>query len=79
MYHYLKLRRCAVQFFENEIYSVERTAKILARSPQTVRKFCRDGELACRKDKGGFFITGWAIREFAEQRLVCTEKIEESK
>ena len=68
-----------MQFFENEIYTVERAAKILSRSPQTVRKFCRDGQIACRKDKGGFFITGWALREFAEQRLVCSEVIPESK
>ena len=68
-----------MQFFENEIYSVERAAKILGRSTQTVRKFCRDGHIACRKDKGGFFITGWALREFAEQRLVCSEVIQESK
>lgn len=73
MYHYFTVRRSPLQFFENEIYSVDRAARILERTPQTIRKLCKDGQITARRDKGGYFISGWAIRAFAEGRAVCSE------
>ena len=63
-----------VTFVENAVYDVERTAAILNRCPKTVRAMCRRGVIRARQDRGGYFITGWAIREYAENRLVITEK-----
>ena len=64
----------SVPFHENEIYDVERTAAILHRCPKTVRAMCKRGVIRARQDRGGYFITGWAIREYAENRLCVAEK-----
>ena len=56
----------SVPFQENEIYTVEMAAAILRRCPKTVRNMCRRGIIASRKDRGGYVITGWAIRAYAE-------------
>lgn len=60
----------SVPFQENEIYTVEMAASILHRCPKTIRDMCRRGVLASRRDRGGYFITGWAIRAYAEGRLI---------
>ena len=59
-----------VEFAENAIYTTKQAAKILQRDPQTVRRLCSTGMLAAQRDRGGYFITGWAIRAYAEGR--CT-------
>lgn len=60
----------SVPFRENEIYTTEMAGKILHRHPKTVREMCKRGILRARLDRGGYIITGWAIREYAEGRLV---------
>ena len=67
------MKGVAVQFFENEIYTVDDVAKILSRCPQSVRKMCKDGLIAARMDRGGYHITGWAIRAYAENRRLCAD------
>lgn len=59
----------SVPFRENEIYTVDMAAEILHRCPKTVRSLCRRGVIRSRQDRGGYIITGWAIREYAENRL----------
>ena len=60
----------SVPFFENEVYTTERAAAILHRCPKTVRELCKSGAIRARRDRGGYMITGWAIREYAEGRLL---------
>lgn len=57
-------------FRENEIYTTEMAAKILHRSPKTIREMCRRGNIPSRMNRGGYLITGWAIRAYVENRLV---------
>jgi hypothetical protein len=64
-----------VTFNENEIYTTEMAAEILHRCPKTVRDMCRRGVIRARRDRGGYIITGWAIREYAENRLVVNDKM----
>ena len=64
----------SVPFRENEIYTTEMAAAILHRCPKTVRDMCRCGVIRARLDRGGYIITGWAIREYAENRICVTEK-----
>lgn len=59
-----------IEFAENAIYTTKQAAKILQRDAQTVRRLCQTGQLAARQDRGGYFITGWAIRAYAEGRCV---------
>ena len=59
-----------MEFRENEIYSTEQASKILNRNPKTVRLLCRRGAIAACRDRGGYFITGWALRAYAEGRSV---------
>ncbi len=63
----------SVPFQENEIYTVERTAAILHRCTKTVRDMCKRGVIRAQLDRGGYLITGWAIREYAENRRVVRE------
>ena len=62
-----------VTFQENAIYTIDQTAEILHRNPQTIRKLCRSKRLPARIDAGGFLISGWIIRAYAENRLPCTD------
>lgn len=62
-----------VPFLENQIYTTEMAAKILHRCPKTVRDMCRRGVIRARLDRGGYIITGWAIREYAENRMVVND------
>lgn len=63
----------SIPFRENEIYTTEMAAAILHRCPKTVREMCRRGVIRARLDRGGYMITGWAIREYAENRCVVNE------
>ena len=63
-----------VPFYENAVYTTEQTARILQRCPKTVRFLCSKGILPARKDRGGFIITGRAIRAYVEKRVVVDEK-----
>lgn len=58
----------SVPFRENEIYNIEMAAAILHRCPKTVRAMCKRGVIRARLDRGGYMITGWAIRDYAENR-----------
>lgn len=64
----------SVPFQENEIYTTERAAAILHRCPKTIRDMCKRGVIRARRDRGGYVITGWAIREYAENRCIVCEK-----
>ena len=59
-----------VRFYENCCYSEDQIAVIIKRHPSTVRKLCRSGVLPARCDRGGYMITGWALRAYLECRLV---------
>lgn len=62
------------EFAENAIYTTAQVARILQRDPQTVRKLCQMGSLAARMDRGGYLISGWAIRAYVENRSVLQEE-----
>lgn len=57
------------EFVENAIYTAEQAGKILQRCPRTVKRLCEIGRLPHNKDSKGYFITGFAIRAYAENRL----------
>lgn len=59
-----------VLFYENCCYTVEQIAEIIHRHPSTVRKLCRKGALPARCDRGGYMVTGWALRAYLECRIV---------
>ena len=63
----------SVPFRENEIYTTERAAAILHRCPKTIRALCKRGVIRSRLDRGGYVITGWAIREYAENRFIVNQ------
>jgi len=65
-------RPATMEFRENEIYTTEQAAEILNRNPKTVRILCRRGSIAACRDRGGYFITGWALRAYAEGRSVTS-------
>lgn len=61
-----------VPFIENCGYNVDEVAAILRRHPKTIRQMCRRGVITARCDRGGFTISGWAIRAYLECRsVVC--------
>ena len=62
-----------VEFKENAFYNVEQVAEIIHRSPKTVRAMCRRGDIPSRCDRGGYLVTGWALRAYGENRLVISE------
>ena len=59
-----------VPFIENAAYTVGQVAAIIHRNEKTVRSMCRRGTLAARMDRGGYLITGWALRAYLENRSV---------
>ena len=61
------------RFFVDAIYNTQEVARILRRTEKTVRTMCRTGQIRCRIDHGGYLITGWAIRDFAEGRCIVNE------
>ena len=64
----------AVCFYENAVYTADQVADIIHRHPKTVRDLCRRGIIRARLDRGGYVITGWAIRDYAENRVCVSEK-----
>lgn len=58
-----------IEFFENAIYTAEQAGKILQRHPATVRRLCELGRLPHNKDSKGYFISGYVLRSYAENRL----------
>ena len=62
-----------VLFYENTCYTVDQIAEIIHRHPSTVRKLCKKGALPARCDRGGYMITGWALRAYLECRLVTQD------
>lgn len=58
----------AITFHENAVYNTDMAAKILRRSPKTVRALCRRGLIVSRCDRGGFLMTGWSIRNYLENK-----------
>ena len=59
-----------IPFELNVIYTVPEVAKILKMHEQTVRSLCKSGRLRAQLARGGYRITGWQIRDYAENR--CT-------
>ena len=59
-----------VAFDLNMIYTVDDVAAILKMHPQTVRALCKNGRIRAQLSRGGYRITGWMIRAYAENR--CT-------
>lgn len=63
-----------VSFQENAVYTAEDVAEIIHRCTKTVRAMCRRGVITARCDRGGYLITGWALRAYLENRsLVNTD------
>lgn len=65
-----------IEFKENAFYNVEQVAQIINRSPKTVRAMCRRGDIPAKCDRGGYLITGWSLRAYAENRLPVAENNE---
>ena len=63
----------AVAFLENAAYTTEQVGDIIHRHPKTVRAMCRRGAIRARCDRGGYLITGWALRAYLENRSVVNE------
>lgn len=61
------------RFFVDAIYNTQEVARILRRTEKTVRTLCRTGQIRCRIDHGGYLVSGWAIRDFAEGRCSINE------
>lgn len=59
-----------ITFVENAAYTTEQVAKIIHRNTKTVRDMCRRGKIAARMDRGGYLITGWALRAYLENRSI---------
>lgn len=59
-----------VPFVENAAYTADQVAKIIHRNTKTVRDMCRRGVIVARMDRGGYLITGWALRAYLENRCV---------
>ena len=64
-----KITASVEPFYENAVYTTEMAAKFLHRHPNTVRFLCRRGLIAARCDRGGYLISGWAIRAYVEGAL----------
>ena len=62
-----------VRFHENCCYTVEQVSEIIHRHPKTIRQMCKRGVIAARCDRGGFMITGWALRAYLECRSVICQ------
>ena len=59
-----------IPFIENGVYTAEHVARIIHRNTKTVRSLCRRGSIMARMDRGGYLITGWALRAYLENRSV---------
>lgn len=59
-----------VPFVENAAYTAAQVAEIIHRNTKTVRDMCKRGVIAARMDRGGYLITGWALRAYLENRNV---------
>ena len=62
-----------IAFVENAIYTLAQASNILQLHQQTVRRLCRDGLIVARAERGGYRISGWALRAYSENRCICTE------
>ena len=62
-----------ITFQEACIYTTEQAAAILQYHAKTVRSLCRSGAIPARKERGGYRITGWVLRAYAENRLPVRE------
>lgn len=60
--------RKVVPFVENALYDVKQVAAIMGRSQKYVRNICHRGVILCKRERGGYTISGWAIRQYAEGR-----------
>lgn len=67
------------QFVENAVYTTEEAALILRRSTKAVRTLCNRGLLKARRDRGGFLITGWAIRGYLERDCTIDNENKEKR
>lgn len=65
-----------VEFKENAVYTTEEVGKIIRRNAKTVRALCKRGDITARCDRGGYLITGWALRAYLENRLPVAENRE---
>ena len=61
-----------VPFVENAAYTAAQVALIIHRNQKTVRDMCRRGVIVARMDRGGYLITGWALRAYLENRSVVS-------
>ena len=59
-----------VPFVENAAYTAAQVAQIIHRNTKTVRDMCKRGVIVARMDRGGYLITGWALRAYLENRSV---------
>lgn len=57
-----------VPFYENACYNTSEASKILKRSVRYVRNACATGMIKSRKERSGYFISGWQLRSFIEGR-----------
>ncbi len=71
--------RKVVPFVENAIYDVVQTAEICHRSTRVIRALCNTGRLRARRDRGGFLITGYAIRDYVECRCELKQEAAQCK
>lgn len=62
-----------IPFVENAAYTAAQVAKIIHRNTKTVRDMCKRGAIAARMDRGGYLITGWALRAYLENRSVVND------
>ena len=63
-----------VPFDLNVIYNVDDVARILDMHPQTIRQLCRSKRILAVSGRSGYRITGWSIRNYAENRCVLKEQ-----
>ena len=59
-----------VQFVENAVYTAQQVAEIIHRNTKTVRSMCKRKVIVARMDRGGYLITGWALRAYLECRSI---------
>lgn len=64
-----------VTFVENAVYTAAQVADIIHRHTKTVRDMCRRGVITARMDRGGYLITGWALRAYLECRSIVKDDV----
>ena len=62
-----------IPFVVNAAYTTDQVANIIHRHPKTVRDMCKRGVIVARCDRGGYLVTGWALRAYLENRSVVRE------